>query len=278
MLATLLHIMSKEDFDVILKFLEKNRDAPISVIQPVSDLLSLIIRKADIGAFETILKYDIDVDAFTTAGSTPLIIASYYSSPYFVEKLLQKGAKVSVCEKTGDSALSSCLTTPLTDTKIKCAKLLIHAGSDIERFNNLNDNRTYHIALLLKEIIALEKTPEPESVGCHTESIHDDYVLIRAIKTNPDMKTQRKIICNHGWIKLINDSNSIKKIFKLSPKMMIELPIPSEKIIGHILPVGTIVNDDPITESVSCRFFNPIITKDVMRGGVESFVPSSIYY
>ena len=297
-IANLLHTLSTTDLDVIIKFLEKNKDTSISIIQPISDLLSLIIRKADPVTFDTIMKYDIDVDAFTVTGTTPLIIASYHGLPYFIEKLLQKGAKVSLCKKNGNSALSICLTPPLTDNKIRCARLLIKAGSDIEHFNNQKDNQIMsHVALLLKEIIALEKPPGVIRTidFCGATTMHmpiyiikeskefnlckvwgDNYVFIRAVKPDKDVKIQERIIYNHQFIEFTNNNCSTQK-FIPSPKMIIELPVPGEKIIGHILSIGMIVNDEPITELMICRFDNIIFATNMM-GIVESFCPSSIYY
>ena len=287
MIANSLHILSKEDFDVIIKFLEKNNDTTISIIQPMSDLISLIIRKVDTVVFDTIMKYDIDVNTITIAEWTPLILASYHGLPYFVEKLLQKGAKVSPCEKNGDSALSICLTPPLTYNKIKCAKLLIKAGSDIERFSNQGDNQAYYIALLLKENMDLEKIPR--LVGCQTIDIRgatdvhvpnchrihsNDYTLIRAIKANPDV-TQEKIPRN-TYLTFIGENNSTH-IFNASTMIAIELPFPGEKIIGHILLPDMKLISGSITKPMIVRCKDIICVKNI-NGELESFFPSSIYY
>lgn len=266
MLAHFIRVVSEDDFKIIMKFVEKN-EGEIKFTSPIANLLRLTIRGNDFVTFDTILKYDIDVNVFANSNqSSSLIIASYLGLPNFVERLLEKKADVSLRDKDDDTALSACFKRCLTDDQIKCAKLLIKAGSDIECLNKQGDNKSYHIALLLKENLRLENSLALNPIEANKPS--DDPLLIRAVTTNPNAKVQKKIILSPTLYFNIDSITSTEN-------MTIELPMPGEKIIGHML-LPSMSSQEIITKAMMAQCLHDIIVKNT-DGKVEIITPNNIY-
>ncbi|HLX53148.1 MAG TPA: ankyrin repeat domain-containing protein [Aquella sp.] len=302
MLAKLFRVLSDEDIDALIKFIEKNKHTTeIGITSPVSDLLRATIRQNDSAMFDILLKYNLDIDAFPTNGSPALIAASYIGLPYFVEKLLQKGANILLCDEDNDTALSACLNESLTDGRIKCARLLIKVGFDIEYLNNPTSNQAYQIALLLKEnelflsksqtvvesperlrisSVSAKHLPEAEHLpNTILKSPFDNPILIRAIIANQGMKTQEKFAYQSFNRFSSSDSNYVVNNI---PQMKIELPLygSGEKIMGHILlpgmklQHGNTVGNKPVIG----RFSETIHVSDIDGGKLEKWAPYEMYY
>ena len=79
MMIKLFSVLSTEDSEKIIEFIKKQEENGnvLGITAPVSDLLRLIIMNKDIATFDTITKYDVDVNQFTKNKSTLLTAASH---------------------------------------------------------------------------------------------------------------------------------------------------------------------------------------------------------
>jgi len=261
----LLRIASEEDRVEFLTFLE-HHDYTSEIKftfshSKIVDLVSKIIREKNMNLFDRLMKYDFDINTHTTNGSTLLHIAIEYALIEYAEKLLKKGANISLRNESNQSILFKCFNgRSLTDDIIKCVEFLIKAGADIEHLKGTGNNSGYYIALFLKQKIF------PENIG----SDPSDKKIIQIVTNSKCPRFITKIM---GKIELRFIDNNVLQQISICENIGIELPLSGEKILGHLLPVGMIINGMTLIKPMMCRFIDDIFTTDS-----EMVSPESIYF
>lgn len=241
--------MRSSDLVELIYFINNHHPASnLNFDSKITDLLSLAIRNDDSNTFDRIMKYNFDINATTSHGYTLIRIASSHCKIEFVIKLLQKNVDISFDTERQMSALSGCFSSEMTDVNVKCAELLIRAGSDIEHLKDIN-NAGYHLSKLIKQKIDSESaTPNPNP---NPNSNSTDKKVIRIITFNQSIKFETKFISDACFVYMVDN---VRKLITTSVNMQIEIPVCGEKIIGHLLPEGTIIGSVPLTKPMLCKF------------------------
>src|SRR5262249_29004814 len=79
--------------------------------KPIAPHLVTAIRDADVYAVRKLIENGADVNARDAEGNTPLMVASFYSSPNCVALLLEKGADANAANQAGVTALIRAATS-----------------------------------------------------------------------------------------------------------------------------------------------------------------------
>ena len=112
--------------------------------------------KGDVEKVKFLLKKGADIEARTSYGSTPLIIASYHGHIKVVKILLEKGADIEA-----KTYIESNTFTPLIMAcrkgRVEVIKILVKEGANIE----IRDNYGYEIDSLLKDIEERRRSIKP---------------------------------------------------------------------------------------------------------------------
>src|SRR5262249_46377464 len=93
--------------------------------KPIAPHLVTAIRDADVYAVRKLIENGADVNARDAEGNTPLMVASFYSSPNCVALLLEKGADANAANQAGVTALIRAATS------YDKTRLLVDAGAEV---------------------------------------------------------------------------------------------------------------------------------------------------
>lgn len=257
-----------------IKILDICKDLKFS--SPLTDVLIKMIERNDSKPFEYILEQNVSLnDLDSTYAITPLMYASQRGKVEFVEKLLLKGVDVDRIINKNVAALNYALIHRIDgDGKgnhIKCAKLLIKAGANIEFVSN--NTNAYEMATLLKNEIEREMATNKELVTCVINNKSETCVTndgmqvtipqkieIRIIikilheKTDPILCNTHRIT-NDAFVEINNGGIWQKKLLNHNTNNYIEVPQNvDDKISYHFLPAGVTLDGIITTENFVCKF------------------------
>lgn len=309
----LLHTVATQDVPKIIEYINAQTNSSLNFKSKTVDLLRDVIISDQTDIFEIIMKYAFKIDDIdSTHGSTPIMFATQRGRVKMTERLLKHGASIKVDSACIKSALSFCFDSKLTDDHLTCVELLIKAESDIEHLKQL-DSVAYRICCLLKQDLATKIKPVEtvgfiDAPAICEPKTHLDLNSFHKVasETNttatlcPEAKKETEQITDLppsdtsiGMASRKCDCFMLQFVKSLEQYLVIEsvldntrhvvslknmrIPIPfalnKNKILWHILPFGTkIDNDCSITSPMKCKIVSAFNYKD------GAFCPDKIYF
>ena len=245
------------------------------------DVLITAIETNDSKTFECLLEKNINLNDLSKSYSlTPLMYASQRGKVEFVEKILLKGVDANGIVNNNSSALNYTLISKIDNggNHIKCAKLLIKAGANIESVSTNKD--AHEIATMLKNEIEREKIVlDKESIPCITNEKSETCVTTDGIQvTIPKIENKKMVIkilhnkqdsihyrtyhiTRDTFVNINKEGNWQKHLLNYNPNNYIELPN-NAKISYHYLPAGVSLDGISTIENYVCKF-GDLISSDL---------------
>ena len=276
-MTTILDWIRKTDFrnpedKIISKILDicKNR----LLCSSLTDVLVETIINNDDKSFEYLLEQSINLNEIDKKYAlTPIMRASQEGKVHMVEKLLSKGADISNNSRSVSALTCALSKIDNTGNHIKCAKLLLKAGADIESVSS--NAYAYEIATLLKSEVDRENiVTNKESETCIINDNLEIYVTNDGIKVSFPQKIENKklvikmlhnrndpIPCytdkNYNDVAVTIYKEGVWRKHRLIADTDYYLELPKnvkDKINYHYLPLGVTINGVITTENYICKF------------------------